>query len=616
MFYQIPVFVRLFPLLLPIWQERPLTRADLMPSPYPNDTLVEDVRLQEQAFLVADIEQRCSIARDLRNCGRRDAYDLLLKLLVIETEPVATATFLECLATLPFQPAPPLPDCGPWLRHADGNVRYWAVQFYPNLPAWDAAELVTKSLSDPLPRVRTGAADALSRHHAAVDRASYLDLIRAADAEVRAAAIRGLCRKPLTATAEEQLTRTMADTAVVVRHSLADSADLMPPPLRAALIDRLANDAHASVRGAVAASTGRDPAGNLPPMLLQLSADRDPDVRRRAAASIAAFPGPPGRERLVAMLGDERFLVRSQAENALVIVHEQVPVIEAAATRLEDDFAPARFHVYRILGRLGAGNHARALAARLPHETDAEIIAALVHALYRLDAAFAATAVAALHDHASPLVREEVGRALGGFETASTYRALKRLAFDAEENVRHAAIIGMGRIADGSAFSRSIRHVLEAVNLAEMTPRNRAAGAWAAGRLRPVDNALMDRLVIQATVPVVPGIMGPEFEGDQVLVSVSFALAECARNAASVRARAESVQKFHSHVPKRQAPSPGAAPTMPPAATLTPSLELREYTRQARAHMNGTAIEQRERPIRRFDFSYRVLLKQELRFGE
>gem|GEM_PF-1406143 len=606
MLYQIPTFVRLFPLLLPIWQERPLTTKDISPGPYPIEATAEDVRLQAQACRVANLTQRCQIARDLRNSGRADAHNLLLQQLRNESHPVALATLLECLASVPVKPAAPLPDAERWLGHDDPNVRYWAAVFYPNLTDWEPEMLARMCRNDSDARIRMLAADILAEHPETVGMGTYVALLAAGAPDIRAAAVRGLCRKAAAADAASYLESAAADPDVAVRYQLADNLDAVPAAIRIPLTTKLAKDAHPSVRGALAAGIGRHVDDDLFPTLRRLCADRDADVRRRAAASLAAFPKSPTRQQLVHMLGDARYLVRREAEDSLCKIHSRVPVIEAVAARIGDDFEPARLHVYRVLGRLGARDYARALAARLPREKDAEILAAVVDALYEFNADFAAAQIAGLHQHADPRVRCAVARALGRFAQPATYQVLGRLAFDPEETVRHNAIIGIGRIGNGTAFSDTLLRALETVNSVQMSPRNRAAAAWAAGRTRPVRQPLVDRLVVQATVPVVPGPLGPEFESDVVLVSVSMALAQCARDMPALREHAKYVQKVHSTPIKHEIVMIEDVNLNAPMR-LAPSLELLEYTRQIEAYMNNRSVAPQPRPVQRLDFQYSVL---------
>jgi HEAT repeat protein len=601
MLFHAAVFVELFPLILPIWTSRPITREDIVPGPYPVVITEAQIRTQQEAFAIADRELRCDIARDLRDTGLRSAFLVLANRLGKEADARVLATVLEQLGLMEFDDADLPRRLDPLLKHADQDVRYWALALYGRLERAVVARLAPVLFDDPSESVRALASEiVLTRYSEAPS-----DMLRKMWEDSRPLLrARGLTAAAMRSDVPESRDRVRAaatDGHAVVRAALAEALDRMIPPLRDRLVPVLARDSHAAVRGAVASSVGEAGEARALPTLLELTRDPDAEVRRRAVEACAAFPTPAVLDACADRVADERELVRRQAQETLVAIDSEAFVGDKLATLLPVAPVYARHHIYRVLGRLDHRQFADGVSERLKGEKDARNVASAVFALGQFEARFAAAQVAGLAGHPDAGVREEVARALGRMAVPATFDKIKVLAFDSEEPVREAAIVSMGLIADGSAFGVTLRKVMETVNEMKMSSANRAAGAWASGRCRPVDPDLMKRLVVQGTTPVVPGEMGEKlFEEDYVLVSVALALATCARHDAATRPLAETVLDAHSVVLP-----PGAIPEVPEA--LVPSAEVVEYARQARALMNGGQVTPLPRPTTTMSFAYDTL---------
>jgi len=598
---QLLTVVKLFPLLLPIWEQRPPTMDELRPGPYPIEATADEIRmLQEGLRISSDYDLRCQMAKDMRKTGRRDAFDALRGRLGKEKHSKVTATILQQLLAMPHDS----PDLGkplpPLLSHPEPDVRYWAVRLCLKARAIRLVDVGRMALEDKDAAVRHAACSVLSGRTREVGIDFFRKLWTAGDPETRAEALAGACAKPKIAACRSELLALCDDEAVAVRHALAANLHKTKPGLRAALARKLAQDPHAGVRGPVAQSIGlaRDKA--LQPVLLRLATDPDAEVRRLAAENLALFPASDTLVMIVRLLGDPRNLVRCQAEETAVIINRDVPVADSVAARLADEFSYARYHACRILGRINARQYDRHLHGRLAKETIPENLGAVIFGLGCVNARFAAADVAAHGRHESPVVRKEVARALGCFQDPTTYDLINALIFDADDDTRQAAIISSGWIGDGKSFSASLLKTLKTFDGRKMTALNRRASCWAAGRLRPVDKKLMSRLVTQATTPVVPVPMGPpEYEDDTVLVSACFALAQCTRDDPSVRERAVRVQKLHMYDPP-----PGQATAALLSGGMIYSAEVQEFARQARAYMTDEAVEKRPRPTRGLNFQY------------
>jgi HEAT repeat protein len=589
--------IALFPLLLPVWKERPLEHTDIYPSEYPIKVQETDVSIQQEGLQYGNRTLRGTIYRHLREMDLPASRQLLADSLKTESDPRLRATILQQLSLCSTVPDVPLASLGSYLKSKDSDVRYWAIRLAGKIESVPAKQLIDLAASDPTRRLRAAACLAMQDRDTQLPPAALRSLWKHTDPHVRATAfaasllVGGAAKQPARIPA-----KAFAD-AVPVRDALARAIASATPEDARSLVPPLAKDSHASVRAQLAKSLGERQDTAYLPTLLALVPDPDPDVRRQAAESLAVFPTTESRDALVGLFADPRTLVRRQAEDSLVIIHPASPVDKTAGKLLNASQAYTRFHVFRLLGRLDSRQFAKPIAARLPQETEPVNIAAAVFALGQFEARFAADAIARLATHKDPGVRTDVGRALGRLAVPKTYPTIQKLAFDKEDDVRQAAILGMGWIADGKAFNPTLLKVLKSVREGQMSSPNRSAAVWAAGRTRPLALPLAKRLVVQATTPVVPGPMGEMlFEPDYLLASCDFALAQMARDDKSFFPQFKAVNEPHGKVFPPN--------TEPPTGTIKFSAEVVEYARQAKAYLNHTTIAPLPRPTRRKIYDY------------
>jgi HEAT repeat protein len=484
-----------------------------------------------------------------------------------------------------------------YLKSKDTDTRYWAIRLAGRTPSYPAKQLIAIAVNETTQRLRDAACLAIRDRGANLPPGELISLWNHADPQVRATAYAASLRVGGALKQPAKIPAKALGDAVPVRDALAASLAAATPEDARQLALSLAKDAHASVRGQVAKSLGERQDAAYLGILLALVPDPEPEVRRQAAESLAVFPTPEARDALVDLFADPRTLVRRQAEDSLVIIHPACSVDETAGKLLNASKDYTRFHVFRLLGRLDSRQFAEPIATRLPQETEPVNIAAAVFALGQFEARFAADAIARLAAHEDTGVRTDVARALGRLAVSRTYPTIQKLAFDKEDDVRQAAIIGMGWIADGKAFNPTLLKVLKSVREGQMSSPNRSAAVWAAGRTRPMLPAIADRLVVQATTPVVPGPMGEMlFEPDYVLASCDYALAQMARDDAKYLTQFRAVNDPHGKVYPPD--------TEPPEGTTKFSPEVVEYARQARAYLDNATISPLPRPIRQKIYDY------------
>lgn len=596
-------YITLFPLFLPVWQDRPLTDADLRPGPYPVVVTAEQIALQREAFGEADRELRMLIARELRQTQEQSAFLILLGRLGAEKDPEVLANVVQQVDMSPFRPAGLAAVVTPLLEHSDQAVRYWTTDLYGRCDGADPARLVKALSQDPSQAVRQVAAERLRDLPGAVTAELWGSSGQAPDACVAAAITVGFCLGPAAPGAANELARQLPLSHEAVRFAVAARLGDLPPSLQQALIPIVAQDPAPSVRGEAVAVLGRLARPTDPPRVLALTRDVDPEVRRRAVASCAAYPGPETLVALIDRLQDERTLVRREAEEVAVAMDRECPAGAAVAARLSAARFPGRGHLCRVLGRVGYTASAAAVHATLAGETEPEGIRDAVFALGMLGYRPAAGEIAALGTHISPVVRAGVGEALGRLAVPATYGTVRTLAFDPEETVRQATILGIGVTADGTAFSETVRQVLLLTRPEKMSSANRAAAAWTAGRLRPIAPELVKRLKVQATEPVVPGPMGePLFEEDAVLANVDFALAALAQEDPFARTTFAEVCSVHR-------PSPSAGSQVSGSTAYVATSEVAECALQAQEYAAGTPVTPRPRPTTTMSFRVEPLQK-------
>ena len=589
--------VLLFPLLFPSFQRGPLTETLLFPGPYRVVYPEEAIALQHDALALGDRDVRLQALRELRRTGMASAFDMLADQLGKESDPKMIASVLAELERSSRQRPGMAKQVLPFLQHDSADVRFWAVSLYGRLEGCRTRTLLEVLKTDSSQAVREIAAERLRDMPDRISLDTYRRFWKDDNSRVQAAMVRGALARPDCGHAAKELLQRAGEAPIPVRFVLADTLPRQPRTLATALIPVLCRDESAAVRASVARSLGELGDENFLSRLLTLCRDQGSEVRRSAVVSCVRFPGPAVRAAFIERLADSSTLVRRAAEDGLVSLHGTCSVSAAVAAHLHDSTACVRYHVYRVIGRLDLREYAGPIHELLRRETTAANLAAASFALGCLDAKAAAPTIARLAKHPDADVRRCVAEALGKLGVPSTYGALKHLAFDPVPEVGHAAIMGMGNLGDGKAFNQTIRQVLLIVEGTKMTPANRCAAAWAASRLRPMDRALLERLKVQATVPVIPMGMGMMvFEDDYVLATLAFSLATCARENAFAKQCFETVYADLSHVF-----GPGE---MPPHGKISPSPEVVEAARQALAFYKGEVPQPKLRPTTTGTFSY------------
>ncbi|MEI8078060.1 MAG: HEAT repeat domain-containing protein [bacterium] len=593
--------VFLFTLWLPVWHQQPLTEADLRPMPYPLVLPATGVALVRTGFDLGDEEWRERLAVQLGRTQDPQAFQLLAAQLSREPQPLQQATILQQLGHAAVLPKATVASLPRYLASPDPTVRAAALALVPATAKTAPPEALLAGTRDPEAQVRAAAWRRLCRQAGAPTAAFLRQALATSEAPDRTVAVVCAMGSPDAAALAPQLKAAAKDADPGVRTALAGALPMAPGTLAAALIPVLAQDAHPTVRAttaeALATVTAR---AGLEPVVIQLTDDSDPEVRRLAVIALAHFPSPASRTAALARLGDSTSLTRQAAEDTLVMLNQaKVPTVPAILPGLNDPNPAIRAHAVRVLGRIGWPQPGAAdgvavlalLSARLQQEKDPEALAAVAFCLGRLEMRQSAPAIARLARLSSPEVRLETATALARLKDATTYPTLEKLTLDTDAAVRQAAIGGIGHSGD-PLLAPALVQVLEAVSATAgagtATATDRAAAAWTAGHLRQVDDALVKRLITHSTTPVVPTMMGPVFDADIVLSNAIFALAKIAHANPALKPQVQPVLRFLQTKPESAA---GMG-----QMRFLPSPEVRETARQAAALLDHRPLASERRP--------------------
>ncbi len=590
--------VALFTAFLPIWQDRPLTDADLNPGPAPYEVTADTVAVQQEALRSSDPLVRLAAAEDLGQTDDPQAARLLAAALPKETDRSVLAVILQQLASTSSEIESGLEkNVEPFLKHENASVRYWAVRLHSRLGDASCRDLQAVAETEKDPAVWSAAWDGLKLQADRVSPSFLKPFFKDENPQVRAAAVRvAACRSRL----EGELVQAAGDSSVMVRCAAAEGVALVPASHLGKLVSSLIKDAHAGVRAQAAVSLAARTDQTAVPYLLVLVKDQDSEVRRLAVEGLGKQSGSQCAQAVIARLTDASAVVRQAAETAAVNLHERTAVDGLAVAVLPTANPAARLHALRLLGQLAIRDHATAIQEALERESAPENVAAAIAALGRMETVAAVPGIVRRAGHRDPGVRGAVAAALGLLKQPAADDCLKQLAADADTGVRLRALEAIGRTGHGQAFDATLIRVLKSYG-AKTHPEERARACWAASRVLPLSQDAAQAMVVLATRPVIPGEMGEKmFDTEQVLVSASLSLAAMAREQDWARPLCRKVVDLHATVlPPSAASSPNS---------LLPTPAIQEAARQVRAFLNGDdAPKPARRPREPFNFRYQSI---------
>lgn len=595
----------LFPLLLPVWEQRPFEESDFEFGPPPVYVETADLEFQIEGAPYVSPLLREKMFKQLGKSGNEEAVALLLEHLKQSDKPENTATILN--AFLHFKDSSRLKevDIKAHISATSPLIRRAAINLAGHLESVDNKTLLRKALEDRDVQVRINALEAVARRVSGSDREAeapdfneITDLRNSDNAFIRKLAWRISCHSEAPENHASKFYQACREGAVTVRAELAENLSFLPDDIAEEATAILKKDDNSSVRKKLAETLPALDIENKQAVLLELADDTDPEVRRTAVKSLKKFPEQEVAETLISLLADPSSFVGAASEESLVKIHPSLAIDGLAVEALESDNARRRYHAFRILAELGMTEHASAVAAALADETKARNIAAGLKAAFHVRAEETLSDVKELSGHDDASVRRGAAIALGMFDYDEAGDHLKTLLTDNSDRVRHKTIISMGRIGH-AGFTESLLTVLKSVEKDhDYNIDCRMAACWAAACIRPVQTELADRLKRQAAKAIVKVPMGPPaYENTGVLVSAAFGLAEMARESKEITSLFKEVAETHS-MDKDDAEGAGNSEPFPASKTL------REYARQAKAFYNDEDIEPAARSKRGLDLIY------------
>ncbi|NLF93752.1 MAG: hypothetical protein GX564_07680 [Oligosphaeraceae bacterium] len=519
----------LFPIWQPIWEQEPLSSQNMAVQANSEITTAVLEKLRE-GYRITAPEARGSMIVDLAAAPIPANLALLLEWLAQEPEPLLLATLLRQIGRMDPAQVPP-GKIAPFLQHAQVAVVESAIELYGKLPGanFQLLEPFLGSTEDaPVPLTLRLAAWRAHRDHP--DKAAYLGRRVLDFRQDESLAVQ--CLALAVATAQRQrLPDVLAwlDTAVTGPAELRLTVARDPQPESLARLRTLLADTEPGIRQAVCTAN----AGTHLPAILTALQDPEPFVRLAALQALPRFrhQGDQASTAAIRLFADPDPSIRTAAGETLVALaaQESCRVPPLLLSQLSQPESTCRLQAMLSLTRLQLRSAAEPIAALLPRETQSENLSAALTALGVLaELQQFGELILPLAEHQSPLVRAAAAFAIGKLHSRGGEPVLQKLCLDQQSaRVREAAFLAMGHFPQG-LFAGDLLTCLKKTG--STTSDERRNAAWATGRLVPATpaqekqlQALSQRLILQCTTPVIPG-MEPMFESMDVIGNGIFSL--------------------------------------------------------------------------------------------
>ncbi|MFW5996619.1 MAG: HEAT repeat domain-containing protein [Lentisphaeria bacterium] len=584
----------MFPLLLPVWEERPFEQADFDFPPPPVYVGTRALEFQAEGAKYVSSETQETIFKQLGQSNNEEAVPILLEQLDKSDKPEITATILRAMRNFKDSPELSETDFAPYLKSSSSLIRRAATALVGTLEDFDNYSLIQQAHEDSDNQVQVNALRAIVRRLGEgeseddikdLEFNSLEDLRESENLSVRQLAWKVSFYCHDIEAYDDQIKQAGRDETASIRVAVAECLPSFPVDLTTSLVEMLREDENSSVRKELASVIPELAINDKQNLLVELLEDTDPEVRRVAAERLREFPQQEVAKALFDALAYDSAFVGRAAEESLLEIHDTTVIDELAVTALQSENDNRRYHALRILGKLETTEHAEDVAVALRNESNTRNLAAALQAAFHVRAKSAESEIKDFCSHNDAEVRSSAAVALGMFDYEAVQEDLTELLNDDSDDVRHKAIISMGRI-ENIGFKDELIEVLKSVeNNHDYNTDCRAAACWAAARLRPVDTELAQRLKKQATEAIVKIPMGPPaYESSPVLISALFGLADMARQSEDIIPLFKEVAAKHSTNSSETSSSDSSTP-FPASETL------REYARQAKAFYNDRAIE-------------------------
>ncbi|NMA42422.1 MAG: hypothetical protein GX946_03470 [Oligosphaeraceae bacterium] len=612
-YYSLVIF---FPLWMQIWQSEPISDADFEQGGY-YQVKPEVLDKVKEGLQHCAPDLRCRLLLELSEAQIPATQNLLLDWLQQESVPEIQASILSYLNRTDLNNLA-LERISAYLSSNHLQTQENAIILYGKLPNADFNALLpylSESLDGkqlPL-KIRRAAWRCFAENSEAVGKTLESDAILLSHKDDPSLEIQALALQ--TATFVQPRSSEIATWLDLASQSdnpllrLAAAKD--PQPESTARLQRLLQDREVNVRAAVCESIIQDQYQGL---LLQSLKDPNSAVRLAAVLALRKQNALNNEKAILLLLdacSDACAQIRDESETTLFLCaqNQSGPAKDLLKQALAHSDALLRLHATRILQRLNETSAMPIIAANLAQEENSENLEAGIRALAQLsEPGSHADLLQSYAGHPSPLVRAAVATALGTLRTDNAESILEKLCLDPNSpEVRAAAFHAMGLFPKGS-FAPSILQCLK--NTGKTTSTERRNAAWASGKLIPENSKqekqlleLAQRLLLQCTVPVIPG-MEPMFEGIDVIANVIHSLMQMQKRFPEMQEIADITEKVLAiyGVPWEQAAANigmGSNAMPPPVNATTNSM-----VNQARQWLRGEQPSTEPIPPQSLSFIY------------
>ena len=550
----------LFPLLATLWESKPFTDENVAAPQTPY--YLSDVQLSEQARFYTqtnDPRLRCRVARTLSQSGNASAVPVLEKLLESEKDETVTAELLASLFKLSSFAVVKNKES---LKRLSTNSEYRIRAIALSLRAASDGEDVLNALKaeDSLYVKNLVWRELAAAKSSKLDAKALVGFLDSTDQVNRAGAAKILAIGKAAPDTIKELGNVLKDTEPSVRTALAEGLSQRKDNGGSKLSMGLCDDAHASVRCAIAAT----PSTRILEVPLKLSKDKDWEVRRVACLSMAGDKAEKAVDALLQCLADNTKAVRNAAEAAIIKTGLSENRHQALGDLLDDN--AGRCSAIRVAGFLGLKKFEDKIDKILSDTTDRSTIIRSIKALGRLDRKDSWKLVESKADSPDKSVRRAVAFTLGRLAVKDTFPAIIKLTNDKDLKTAAKAVEAIG-VTRSPSFASTLFAIIKNLG-ASGQPRLRAAACWSIAKTSCADQKIIKQLSDLCLAKVVQTPMGLEYDADFVRAAACWALVDACPEDDKGKKIVQNVLYSLTDETKRE--------------SISSSIVLSEYARQAR----------------------------------
>ncbi len=598
----------LFPLLIKIWPEQPLTTENALTFPTP--TVTEDEAALFQQYLLdkpLGPMVRSGAINELASTTSPLAAEMILRQLGREGDSAVVADCLKMLTALKVSTLS-ADSLMPFLDSPDAQVRFHAAGLYVLQGEAPVQELLKRAVAESEIMLKRHLLETAAVRARETQFEEWLPFWQHEEPMVRLSAMAPILQFSRAHELQEEILEICQSDWQAGKRRLAETLhNRLNPEFCDAILRVLVSDGGVSVRAGVAEAVGRLQLPNLQPLLTRLAGDAHAAVRLETARSLGRFANEESYEVLVRMSHDPRsLLVRQATRDALIALAGPFPVAVRIGGAIESESVFTRNVAFQVISTLRTEVHRQAIARQLAKETRPENIANAILALARGDGRNASEQILTFADHESPAVRAAVAEAIGSLRIAAGKPALILYGTrDKHQIVRSPAIAAMGILGDAQ-FGEPLLSILKRTRIESpdaSSELDRAIACWSLARLEQVDKAVLNRVVDMVTKMVIATQMGPMYDGDLVRVSAAWCIVDLARRDVRVEGFDFGNQsQVVIDMLKLEDPRPGDGISMsmpPPTSDM-----LRAYGAELESFLNGESIHRAPVPASATSFSF------------